>query len=607
MVVTSASSTTERKKVIVIGAGIGGLGAAGRLAREGFDVIVVEKNDHAGGRCDQINWKGFKFDIGPSIVLVPSAYEDTYNALGESITDHLDMRRIDPSYGVHFSDGDSINLTANTVAMQNQLERIEPGSYLNFLKLLAEGRVNMHGVLRGVAYRNFRSLLEYFDIRQIPLLFQVKAPFFHHWNISRYFKNPKLRAAFTFQDMYVGLSPFNAPATFSLLQYTEFCDGVWYPMGGLYQVILTLEKIVREKLHVPIRYSSPVAKIDIDEKTQKATGVVLQNGEKLEADVVVANANLPYVYCRLLPDQHEADRLDKMSYTSSSITFCWSLKKEYKQLGHHNMFVASEAYRESFDQIFNDLTLPDAPSFYVNVPNRTDSSMAPAGQDAWVVLVPVGHLAQGDWGDESKQGRHKIEQNWDEMIKRAREVVIKRLSQPDIGITDLKDNLLHEEIVAPQDWADRYNTWKGTAFGLSHNFLQVGYLRPHNRHDTYSNLYFTGCSTHPGSGLPNVLMSSRLTTERVLEDLGQRPTDDLQTRGLLSGKFPAVPHLWEDDAGVKLDENGNRIRLKDRYRRIREEERGNTDLYIMLSVACGTMILAIVLSNMTVHNSELGP
>jgi phytoene desaturase len=287
-----------------------------------------------------------------------------------------------------------------------------------------------------------------------------------------------------------------------LIQYTELADGVWFPIGGLYRAIESLASIA-EAQGVRFIYNTPVKQIEVDGR--RATAVVLQDGSRFSADVIVANADLPYVYRHLLPDLAEAERLERMKYTCSAIMFYWGVDKVYPQLGTHNVFLAGD-YRASFDQIFKDHSLPDAPSFYVHAPTRTDSAAAPSGQDTLFVLVPVGHL-------DDAAG-----QDWAALQSQARSTVLRRLA--DMGLADLEEHLKFEVSYTPQDWLTMYNLAKGAAFSLSHDFWQVGYLRPQNRHPRYRNLYFVGGSTHPGTGLPIVLLSARLTTERILKELG---------------------------------------------------------------------------------------
>ncbi len=486
--------------VVVVGAGLGGIATAARLARQGYQVTVFEKNAEPGGRCGKLERDGHRFDTGATLFLMPEIFEETYRALGERMDDHLDLRRIDPTYTIRFDDGYEIALTADLNEMEEQLEAIEPGSFRAMLQYLAEGYQNYHKSIKYFVGRNFYNIFQYFSPKNFPLLFQLKALVNHYPRVRRFFDDPHLRAAFTFQDMYLGLSPFEALATYSLLQYTELARGVWFPIGGLYRVVESFTEIA-EANGVKFRYNAPVREIEIADN--QAQGVILENGERIRADLVVANADLPYVYRALLPDPGPVKRLERMKYTCSAIMFYWGLDKVYPELDHHNVFLAGD-YKASFDRIFKDKTLPDSLNFYVHAPARTDLAAAPEGEETLVVLVPVGHL------DAS------VSQDWDALKARARSSVLKRLG--DLGITDLDDHLKFEVCYAPEQWQKLYNLERGAAFGLSHNFTQVGYLRPQNRHRRYDNLFFVGSSTHPGTGLPIVLLSARLTTERILKE-----------------------------------------------------------------------------------------
>jgi phytoene desaturase len=493
----------SKPTAIVIGAGIGGIATAARLAKNGYDVTVLEKNGTPGGRCNQIVHKGHRFDIGPTLFLMPEVWEETFTALGEKMSDYLDLRRIDPTYKVHFDDGLQLELTSDIGKMQTQLEKVEKTAFTGFLNYIAEGSKHYKMSLEKFVGRNFYNIFEYLSLTNLPLIFQLKALAKHYANTGHFFKDERLKAAFTFQNMYLGLSPYDAPATYSLLQYTELAEGVWYPMGGMYAAIEALVKIA-EKLGVKFIYNAPVKKIMTNKN--KVLGVLLENGHPMVADIFVGNADLPYIYKELLPDQAEAKKLDKKLYTCSTIMFYWGVDKEYSQIAHHNVFLGGD-YKASFDEIFNDRTLPEVPSFYVHAPARTDRAAAPDGQDTIYALMPVGHLDA------------RNPQDWDALVNRARETVFNRLSQ-ELGVTDLKEHIRFEIVYEPEIWKERFNLERGAAFGLSHNFWQVGYLRPQNRHKRYKNLYFAGASTHPGTGLPIVLLSARLTTERILKEAG---------------------------------------------------------------------------------------
>jgi phytoene desaturase len=486
---------------LVIGAGLGGIAAAARLAHQGFRVTVLEKNAMPGGRCGQLVCDGHRFDTGPTLLLMPEVVAETYAALDTRMGDHLDLRRIDPTYRIWFDDGSRLDLTADLVALQAQMEAIEPGSFDGLLRYLAEGRHHYEHALQHFVGRNFTNLPAYLSPQNLwEVLFHLHAFQKHYAHMDRYFQHPHLKAAFTFQNMYLGLSPFHAPATYSLLPYTELGDGVWFPMGGMYRLVESLVAIAQAQ-GVQFRYNAPVSQITVD--GNRATGVQLADGSYLEAEVIVANADLPYVYRHLLPDARPARWLQHLHYTCSAIMFYWGVDRIYPQLGPHTVFLAGD-YRGAFERIFADHALPAEPSFYVHAPARIDPSAAPLGRDSLLALVPVGHL------DENAA------QDWAAWQAQARAAVLRRLAG--IGITDLQEHITVERICTPRDWRSLYNLARGAAFSLSHNVLQVGYLRPHNRHRRYGNLYFVGGSTHPGSGLPMVLLSARLTVERILQD-----------------------------------------------------------------------------------------
>src|SRR5512143_1046813 len=341
---------TNKPTALVIGAGIGGIATAARLARNGFSVTVLEKNGQPGGRCNQIVKEGHRFDTGPTLFLMPEVWEETFAALGEKMSDHLQLKRIDPTYKIHYEDGVQLELTSNIGSMQIQLEKIEKTAFTNFLAFMAEGSRHYKISLEKFLSRNFRTLIEFFSLRNLPLLFQLKVLKKHYANTGKFFQDEHLRAAFTFQNMYLGLSPYDAPATFSLLQYTELAEGVWYPIGGMYRAIESLVGLA-EKLGVKFIYQAPVMKIKTDDS--RVESVITEDGREFTADVFVGNADLPYIYKQLLPGKAEAAKLDKTLYTCSTIMFYWGVDKQFPQIAHHNVFLGG-SYRDSFERIFND-------------------------------------------------------------------------------------------------------------------------------------------------------------------------------------------------------------------------------------------------------------
>jgi phytoene desaturase len=488
------------KSVIVIGAGIGGITAAIHLARSGLHVTILEKNSRPGGRCDCLSREGHQFDTGPTLFVMPLLYEAEFRALGTSLHERLDLQRVDPTYQLIFDNGSQLVLTSDMESMRAQLESIQPGSFLRLLRYLQEGGRHYQLVLDRLVNRNFRKASDLIGLQNLDLIFRLK-PFINHYrHMSTYFDEPRLKSAFTFQDIYMGLSPFEAPATFSMMPYTELTDGVWYPKGGMYRIVETMTDLARQA-GVEFVFNSAVERIDVNAK--RVRGVLLADGTQLEADVVLANADLPYVYQHLLPQDGMARKLSRKHYSCSAISFFWGVDKKYAALGPHTLFLADD-YRANFERIDRDLGLPANPNLYVHAPARLDPSMAPPGQDTLTAIVPVGHLSE----DEN--------QDWGELRDEARQQVFGRLRL--LGITDLETHLKFEEAFTPPAWAKRYNLVKGATHGLSHRLTQMAYFRPANRHLRYRNLYFVGASTHPGTGIPTAMISGRLVSERIQED-----------------------------------------------------------------------------------------
>jgi phytoene desaturase len=490
----------KTKSVIVIGAGIGGITAATHLARAGFHVTVLEKNARPGGRCDRFSRDGHHFDTGPTLFLIPLLYEAEFRALGTSLRERLDLQRVDPTYHLVFDDGSQLALTSDLKSLQEQLESFQPGSFQGLLRYLQEGDRHYQLALAKLVNRDFRRASDFFSFQNFPLLFRLKPLIHHYRNISAYFDDPRLKSAFTFQDVYMGLSPFEAPATFSLMPYSELAHGVWYPKGGMYRVVETLTDLARQA-GVEFIFNSAVARIDTTGR--HARGAVLADGARLEADVVLANADLPYVYQHLLPQDGMARALSRKQFSCSVISFFWGVDKTYEALGPHTLFLADD-YRENFESIIRDLSLPANPSLYIHAPARLDPAMAPRGQDTLITIVPVGHLSENG------------EQDWGKLRDEARQQVLRRLRA--LGITDLEAHLKFEETYNPLSWRKRYNLERGATHGLAHTLTQMAYFRPANRHPRYENLYFVGASTHPGTGMPTAMVSGRLSAQRILDD-----------------------------------------------------------------------------------------
>ncbi|MEW6400716.1 MAG: phytoene desaturase family protein [Chloroflexota bacterium] len=491
----------KTKSIVVIGAGIGGITAATHLAKRGLHVTVVEKNSRPGGRCDRFSREGHHFDTGPTLLVMPLLYESEFGALGTSLRERLDLQRVDPTYHLVFDNGSQLALTSDMKSMQEQLEAIQPGSFQGLLRYLQEGDLHYRLGMEKLVQRDFRKASDFFTLSNLSMLFRLKPLVNHYRNMSAYFDDPRLKAAFTFQDVYMGLSPFAAPATFSLMPYSELAHGVFYPKGGMYSIVESLTDLAREA-GVEFVFDAAVRQIAVN--ASHARGVMLDSGELLQADSVLANADLPYVYQDLLPPDGMVKSLARKEYSCSVISFFWGVDKVYEKLAPHMLFLADD-YRENFKSIIRDLGLPGNPSLYVHAPARLDKSMAPDGQDTIIGIVPVGHMSGNG------------EQDWAQIRDEARQHVFRRLRT--LGITDLESHIKFEVNYTPLSWRKRYNLVKGSTHGLSHTLTQLAYFRPSNRHARYGNLYFVGASTHPGTGMPTAMVSGRLVAERMMDEL----------------------------------------------------------------------------------------
>ncbi|KAK4543383.1 ATP-binding cassette transporter CGR1 [Oleoguttula mirabilis] len=530
------SDKPRQKTAIVIGAGIGGTSTAARLAHAGFKVTVLEKNSFTGGRCSLLyhqspdNGGTYRFDQGPSLLLLPRLFHQTFEELDTSLeAEGVELRKCEPNYRMWFGDGEAFVLSTDLATMKREVERWEgKAGYERYLAFLQESGRHYELSVEHVLLKNFTSLasmLRWSFLRHLLALH----PFESIWTrAGKYFWTERLRRVFTFGSMYMGMSPFDAPGTYSLLQYTELAEGIWYPVGGFHRVVQALVE-VGERLGVEYRLDTAVERILLSEDGSKAVGVKLESGETVLADVVVNNSDLVYAYTNLLAPPASAEQevmptpyaesLSKRAASCSSISFYWALSRKVPELEAHNIFLADE-YKESFDSIFKKHLIPDAPSFYVNVPSRVDESAAPEGKDSVVVLVPVGHLvdtpppastssdgsaargssselshangdinkgssrqADGDIKSRSPPSQPGLQptahQDWPFMIALARQTILSTIAAR-TGV-DLAPMIIHEETNDPMTWKQKFNLDKGAILGLSHSFFNVLCFRPSTR------------------------------------------------------------------------------------------------------------------------------
>ena len=490
-----------KESVVIIGAGIGGITTAVYLAKKGFDVSVFEKNQVPGGRCGQLIRDGHRFDLGATMLMMPDIYRKIFESLGIPLFENQEIKPLEDLYKIYFDNNDTLAFSTDKEKMKIQLEKIERGSFAKSQKYVTTGYEIYQTGINKLIGRNFDNLFQFVNFRNIGMLIKLKTYISNYGYVKKFFNDPHLRMAYTFQNIYVGQSPFDSPALFSMVPAAELTDGSFFPKGGMYTIV---EKLLSEANSAGVRfhYNKPVNKIKVSGK--KAEGIILEDGSEIKADIIVANADLPYVYRSLLPDRAKSNRLDNMKYSCSAICFHWGLDKVYPQLGHHSVFL-SDGFREGLNRIFKDKSISENPSFYVHAPVRTDPTAAPDNQDTLSFVVGAGHV------DKLKR------QDWDVLKKNTRMAIIKKLNQ--FGLDDIEDHIKFEICHTPENWEDACNISRGAVFGsLAHNLLQMGYFRPHNQHNRYKNLYFVGGSTHPGNGIPNVLISARLTSERILNN-----------------------------------------------------------------------------------------
>lgn len=474
------------KKIAIIGAGVGGLSAAARLAHDGYDVDVFEKLSGCGGRNNLLEDKGFKFDMGPSFVLMPDFFEEVFSYCGKNIKDYLDLRVLDVNYKIFYADGDSFTVYRDLEKTRKELSRLESGSVSSYERFIAK-TARLYELVKPLLYECFTpsSLL---NPVYWPLVNKIHA-FESYWKLARkYFKSDKLCFAFTFEAMFMGVSPYQAPAFYSIITYTDHVQKIAHPMGGMYQIPLALEKMAKQ-FHAKFHYNSEVKYVLPKDKVRIKVG-----GEELNFDKVVINADYSYANEELLNQS-----LPDYKYSCSVYLLYLGLKKKVSGAAHHNLFFASDL-NKNLREIFNTGVISEDPSFYIHVPTVTDESLAPAGKDIFYILVPVANLAkvkEGVLGREDK----------------LRKVIFEKINKK-FGI-NLEELIEVEHKFYPEDFTRRYNIKNGATFGLAHNLMQSAFFRPANFSRKLKNVYFVGASTQPGGGLPVVIASSKIVADLI--------------------------------------------------------------------------------------------
>ena len=474
------------KDVVIVGAGVGGLAAAARLAKSKHRVRVFEKLGRCGGRNHIVEDKGFKFDTGPSFVLMPDFFKEVFDYCGRDIRDYLDLKALDINYKIYYPDGDILTVHKDSERTKLELERIEKGASEGFDKFIKE-TAGIYRLVKPLLYKCFTAR-DILNPSYWPLLGGIK-PFESYWQLAkRFFKSEKLCYAFTFEAMFMGVSPFAAPAFYSIITYADHVQKIFHPMGGMYQIPLALERMAKE-FGAQFHYNSEVGKISKNGKFKLSLP-----DKEVEADNVVVNADYAYAKESLL-----GRKLPDYKYSCSVYLIYLGLKEKVEGLAHHNLFFSGDLVK-NLNQIFTDGKSPDDPSFYVHVPTVTDPSLAPAGKDIFYILVPV---------PNSKISKRAMEA--DEL--RIKNIVYGKVNKL-LGI-NLEELVEVEHRFYPRDFSGRYNIKYDATFGLAHNLTQSAFFRPANIDSKMDGLYFAGASTQPGGGLPVVIASSRIVADLI--------------------------------------------------------------------------------------------
>lgn len=486
------------KKVVIIGAGIGGLGTAGLFAKKGYEVTVLEKNEHAGGRANIFEAEGFRFDMGPSWYLAPDLFEHYFRLLGERVEDHLNLVRLTPSYRIFFQgDPETLEIHSDIEKDGRTFDAIEPGSSEKLKKYLAQSEYQYEVATKHFMYKNYDTVFDFFNKRVMTEGQKLSVFSKMHNFVTRFFKTRKLQQVMEYTMVFLGTSPYEAPAIYNLMSHMDFNQGVFYPQGGFYELIKALVRVA-EKNGAKVRTNAAVAEIMVS--NGKASGVRLENGEVVEADIVISNADYQFTETRLLPESSQTYKKkywDKKVLAPSAFILYLGVKEKMPQLIHHNLLF-SDDWRKNFDEIYKDPKLPNEPSLYVCAPSVTDPNVAPEGKENLFVLVPI---ASGlDISEERKQ------EYADHVLERM---------EREMGLEGLREKIEYMRIYTVEDFLKDYNSFKGTALGLAHTIWQTAIFRPNNRSKKVSNLFYVGAGTNPGIGTQICLISAELVYKRV--------------------------------------------------------------------------------------------
>ena len=490
--------------VIIIGAGIGGLACGIRLAAQGYEVTILEKNQTPGGRCSRHESQGFVFDTGPTLMMMPNNLDRLFEDVGRKRSEELPLERLDPAYRINFSDGQTLDFTQKLKDLEHEIRKFGPDEMGNFHRFISQGEQFYREIFEAFIDRPLEHPSRYVTGQALSLLVRTKP-----WNsvfqvAKKFFRSPHLQIAFSFQTIYLGMSPEEAPGIYSMLSYIDLVDGVYYPRGGMSKIPEILTRLFQElggKLEVGVEVERILS------EGGKATGVLLHNEKTLLADAVVSNVDLPTTYTRFLQTESRSQasrRVSRMKKGCSSAVFLWGVEKSYPELRHHNLYLPVH-FREAMGDLFRERKIPEDPAFYLCTPSRTDAAMAPPGCESLMVLVPVPNLEEP--------------RDWAAIMPVLRQRVLSRLERT--LTPGLSRRIVTERTLSPAWYESRYALESASTFGLLPSFFQSAMFRPQRRSPDLKGLYFAGAGVHPGNGIPIVLISGRLAAEAITEDFGR--------------------------------------------------------------------------------------
>lgn len=496
------------KKAVIIGAGYGGLALANLLAKAGHEVAVYEKNPSAGGRIQAVKQDGFTFDLGPSWYLMPEIFEQYYQLFGQSAETELDLVRFSPGYKVWSEGHEPLIIQGDVDKDMTTFEAIEPGAGEKLQRYVARSSQVYEVAVKHALYNNFTR---FSDVLQWPLLRQLPTMLPLVWrtldaHVSRWFHDLRLKQLLEYHMVFLGSSPFQAPAVYSLMSYLDFRSGVYYPRRGMLELVGSMERLGRS-LGVAYHYNSPVKRIVLD--SRQATGVELVNGERIAADLVISAADIHHTETKLLPPaarSYSEKYWQKRQPGPGALLVSLGVKGSLSNLQHHNLYFVKN-WRENFAAIYETHTVPEHASLYVCNPTKTDPSLAPSGHENLFVLLPL------------PAGVTLTPQQEAACVKK----IVKILTEMS-GESDLPKRIVSRLIYGPEQFSEQFNAWQYNAFGgESHLLSQSVMFRTRNRSKKVSNLYYVGAGTLPGIGLPMCLISAQLTYKRITGNCRRGP------------------------------------------------------------------------------------